>query len=128
PSSQQSCAATFACAPACTVALKCAGVEIEDGEETARHPHVFLREGEPAPDGVDVTWVVRTYVEAPQRPEEELPRRHRNNSRQSLRNASGERPSITLDLGWPDERSITGTKPGNRHKSAISLNWKPNAR
>ena len=36
-------------------------------------PHLYLREGEPAPDGVNVTYIVRTYIEPPERAEDELP-------------------------------------------------------
>jgi hypothetical protein len=36
-------------------------------------PHLFLREGDSAPDGYDVTYIVRTYVDAPVREKEKLP-------------------------------------------------------
>jgi hypothetical protein len=37
---------------------------------------IYLREGDAIPDGVSadrVVWIVRTYVDAPERAEEELP-------------------------------------------------------
>jgi hypothetical protein len=60
---------------------------------------LYLRDGEPIPEGIDperVIFVVRTFIEPPVREEEELPARELQAAQTS------ERPAVRQQLDYPD--------------------------